>query len=179
MISQLIIPLCGGIFLLFRLWLVFYKLREELLFRSLYVSRLVNFYFCIMLVFNLQSAIFNVIVATCFPAMLFTSVWDFNFYRKFKSRSYWVKNRPWLIVERITMHPPILISGLYMYIKGIAQFVPSDNILPFVVGILITFGSSFLLDIRLRKRYNWPNGRNLFLVMVLSTVGFSLYYIFS
>ncbi|WP_371804693.1 hypothetical protein [Candidatus Lokiarchaeum ossiferum] len=178
MATQVLIPIFGGLFLLFRIWLSLYKLREELQFRRFYVSRLVNYYFCMMLIFNLQSAIFNVIIAVCFPAMIFTSVWDYNFYSKFKNRTYWKKNRRWLFVERITMHPPLLISGLYMYIAGIPNFVPPGEVTPFLIGILIVYGSSFLLDVRLRKRYNWPNGRDLLIVMLVSTIGFSMYYIF-
>lgn len=173
-----ILPVIGSVFLIFRIWLSFWKLRDELDFRRLYVSRLVNYYFCIMLIFNLQSVIFNVIVAVCFPAMIFTTMWDYNFYRKFKTREYWQKNKGWLLVERLTMHPPILICGLYFYIKGIQNFVPKDPIWPFIIGIIIVYGSSYMCDIRLRKRFNWPNGRDLFIVMLVSTLGFSSYYIF-
>jgi len=179
MTNQLIIPIIGCIFFLFRVWLSFFKLRNELEFRRLYVSRLVNYYFCFMLIFNFQSAVFNVIIAVCFPAMLFTTIWDYNFYRKFKTRTYWTKNRGWLIVERITMHPPLLITGSYMYISGIQKFIPSDDISPLIIGIVLVYSSSFLLDIRLRKGYNWPNGRDLIIVMLVSTIGFSMYYIFT
>ncbi|MBN2155302.1 MAG: hypothetical protein JW776_04615 [Candidatus Lokiarchaeota archaeon] len=169
----------GGVFFLFRLWLSMFKLKDELQFRRFYVSRLVNYYFCLMLIFNFQSIVFNVIVATCLPAMLFTTIWDVKFYQNFKKRNYWKKNRGWLFVERLTMHPPILITGLYMYITGISTYIPNDQIVPFIIGIVITFGSSFIFDIRLRKKYNWPNGRDLLLVMIFSTLGFSFYYILS
>jgi hypothetical protein len=132
-----------------------------------------------MLIFNFKSAIFNVIVAVCFPAMIFTSLWDVNFYKGFKSRTYWEKNKNWVLIERLTMHPPILVGGLSLYIIGLKNFIPNNNIIPFLLGILIVYSTSFLLDIRLRKKYNWPNGRNLFLVMLISTLSFSLYYILS
>lgn len=178
MVNDLLFPLIGLVFFSFRIWLVIFKVKDELQFRRFYVSRLVNFYFCLMLIFNFKSVIFNVIVAVCFPAMIMTSLWDINFYRGFRSREYWKKNRSWVFLERVTMHPPILIGGLSLYIIGLQYFVPPTNIIPFFLGILLVYSSSFLLDIRLRKKYNWPNGRNLFLVMLISTLLFSLYYIF-
>lgn len=178
MLNYLFFPIVGIIFISFRIWLVLFKIKDELQFRRFYVSRLVNFCFCIMLIFNFQSSIFNVIVAICFPAMIFTSLWDVNFYKTFKSRDYWEKNKYWVLIERLTMHPPILIGGLSLYLLGLQNFVPPNNLIPFFLGILIVYPSSFLLDIRLRKRYNWPNGRNLFLVMLISTLLFSMYYIF-
>ncbi|MFW9867038.1 MAG: hypothetical protein ACFFEN_13160 [Candidatus Thorarchaeota archaeon] len=179
MLNVILFPIIGIVFISFRIWLVIFKVKDELQFRRFYVSRLVNFYFCFMLIFNFKNPIFNVIVAVCFPAMIFTSLWDINFYKGFKSRNYWEKNKNWVLIERMTMHPPILVGGLSLYIIGLQKFIPSNDLVPFLLGILIVYLTSFLLDIRLRKRYNWPNGRNLFLVMFISTSLFSLYYILS
>lgn len=178
MSSIMILPWIGVCFLIFRFWLSTFKLKDELQFRRFYVSRLVNYFFCLCIIFNLQNPVFNVILAVCFPAMIFTSTWDVNFYRHFKGRDYWKKNKGWLLVERITMHPPILIGGLYIYITGIWNYVPPRDLITFVIGILLVYPTSYLLDIRLRKRYQWPNGRDLILVMVISTVAFSMYYVF-
>lgn len=178
MLSDIILPSIGIIFFIFRFWLSTFKLKDELQFRRFYVSRLVNYYFCFSIIFNLKNPVFNVILAVCFPAMIFTSIWDVNFYRNFKGRTYWKKNKGLLLVERMTMHPPILIFGLYIYITGIWNYVPPRDLLVFAIGILIVYPSSYLLDVRLRKRYEWPNGRDLLLVMLISTLGFSMYYIF-
>jgi hypothetical protein len=69
--------------------------------------------------------------------------------------------------------------GLSLYIIGLEKFVPPNDLVPFFLGILIPYSTSFLLDVSLRKRHNWPNGRNLFLVMLISISAFSLYYILS
>lgn len=177
MLNELLFPVVGLLFLSFRGWLIFFKIKYELQFRRFYVSRLVNFYFCVMLIFNFKNVIFNIIIAVCFPAMIFTSLWDFNFYKGFKARTYWKKNKNWVLIERLTMHPPILIGGLSLYVIGLQYFVPPNDLISFFIGILIVYPSSFLLDIRLRKRYNWPSGRNLLIVMLISTLIFSIYYI--
>ena len=181
MLSDILLPSIGFAFFIFRFWLSTFKLKDELQFRRFYVSRLVNYYFCFSIIFNLKNPIFNVILAVCFPAMVFTSTWDVNFYRRFKRRTYWKKNRGWLLVERMTMHPPILIGGLFIYLTGIWNYViptSQGGLIIFVIAILFFYPSCYFLDVRLRKRYEWPNGRDLLLVMVISTLGFSLYYIF-
>jgi len=178
MFTDVILPSIGIVFLIFRFWLSTFKLKDELQFRRFYVSRLVNYFFCFSIIFNLKNPVFNVILAVCFPAMIFTSTWDVNFYRGFKGRTYWKKNKGWILVERLTMHPPILIGGLFIYLTGIWNYVPPRNLVVFAIGILFVYPTSYLLDVRLRKRYEWPNGRNLILVMLISTLGFSMYYIF-
>ncbi|MBY9003376.1 MAG: hypothetical protein KGD73_05345 [Candidatus Lokiarchaeota archaeon] len=178
MLNDILLPSIGVLLLIFRFWLSTFKLKDELQFRRFYVSRLVNYFFCLSIIFNFKNPVFNVILAVCFPAMIFTSTWDVNFYRHFKGRPYWKKNKGWLLVERITMHPPILVGGLFIYITGIWNYVPPRNLLVFAIGILVVYPSSYFLDIRLRKRYEWPNGRDLLLVMLISTLGFSMYYIF-
>ena len=175
------LPFIGVPFLIFRIWLSTFKLKVELQFRRFYVSRLVNYYFCFCIIFNLKNPIFNLILAVCFPAMIFTSMWDVNFYRGFRRRTYWKKNKGWVLVERMTMHPPILIGGLFIYLTGIWNYVKPTSqggFVLFVITILFFYPSCYFLDIRLRKRYEWPNGRNLLLVMLISTLAFSMYYIF-
>ncbi|TFG25208.1 MAG: hypothetical protein EU533_01350 [Promethearchaeota archaeon] len=178
MAVDIVLPIIGIVFFIFRLWLSTFKLKDELQFRRFYVSRLVNYFFCFSIIFNFKNPVFNVILAVCFPAMVFTSMWDFNFYRHFKGRTYWKKNKTWLLLERMTMHPPILIGGLYIYLTGIWNYVPPGDLVVFAIGILFVYPSSYFLDVRLRKRYEWPNGRDLLLVMLFSTVAFSMYYIF-
>jgi hypothetical protein len=178
MLSDIVLPSIGIPFFIFRFWLSTFKLKDELEFRRFYVSRLVNYFFCFSIIFNLKNPVFNVILAVCFPAMIFTSTWDVKFYRRFKGRTYWKKNKGWMLVERISMHPPILAGGLYIYLTGIWNYVPPRDLVTFTIGILVVYPTSFFLDVRLRKRYEWPNGRNLILVMLISTVSFSMYYIF-
>ena len=96
MVIDILLPIIGIPFLIFRFWLSTFKLKDELQFRRFYVSRLVNYFFCLSIVFNLENPIFNVILAVCFPAMIFTSTWDVNFYRRFKGRNYWKKNEIYL-----------------------------------------------------------------------------------
>lgn len=172
------ISIIGVIFFIFRIWLSQFKLKEELQFRRFYVSRQVNFYFCLMLIFSFQNYIFNYIVVTCLPAMFIASFWDFNFYRKFKTRQYWQKNKTWLLIERLSMHPPMIIVGILLYVFDIRNIIPTSEWWAFIVGIFLVYVPGFLLDYRISKRYSWPKGRDLIIVMLISTIGMVPYILF-
>jgi hypothetical protein len=165
-----VLMVIGIIGVIFRLWLAEFKLKDELGFRRHYLSRFVNIYlFCAML-FNLESYIFNLIIITCFPVMLVTSFWDLKFYQKFKTRNYWEKNKNWLLVERLTMHPPMVGFGLFFYIAGILPYFNySKGVLPAIIAILVVYVPFFLWDKRWTEKYNWPQGLIMISLMVFST----------
>jgi len=169
------LSLTGTIFLGFRVWLSFFKVKDELEFRRFYVSRFVNIYTCLMMVTGGAVKFLNCIVAACFPAMLITTFWDISFYIKFKQRTYWGKNRGWLLLERITLHPPTQILGLWMYLSGLERFFPMGDIINLVIGSGLVYLTTILFDKRILKKYNWPAGLYLLLVIALSTSGIMIY----
>ncbi|MBN2155301.1 MAG: hypothetical protein JW776_04610 [Candidatus Lokiarchaeota archaeon] len=165
----------GSLFLGFRIWLSFFKLRDELGFRRFYVSRFVNIYTCLMMVAGGSVKFLNCIVAACFPAMIITTIWDISFYRRFKDRTYWKKNRKWVIVERITLHPPTQILGIWMYATGLERFFPMGDFLNLIIGSGLVYLTTILFDVRILKKYNWPSGLYLLIVIGLSTSGIIIY----
>ncbi|MHA1585555.1 MAG: hypothetical protein ACTSWL_09890, partial [Promethearchaeota archaeon] len=116
---------------------------------------------------------------TSFPALIIASLWDFQFFRKFHRRTYWKKNKGWMLVERITLHPPMILCAIFMYIKGITAYVPTIGWIPYLIAVIIVLLPSFLFDERIRKKYDWPSGFNLLLVMFLSMIGVYGYIFFT
>ncbi|MGY5881001.1 MAG: hypothetical protein RTV31_12165, partial [Candidatus Thorarchaeota archaeon] len=93
MVLHIIAVPLGIIFLLFRIWIVEVKLKEELLFRRRYFSRFFAYYTCLALVFGLSAYPLNIMVIIAFPILVVTSVWDVNFYRRFNTQEYWAKKK--------------------------------------------------------------------------------------
>jgi len=151
-----LINIAGFIFLIFRIWIVEFKLVEELQFRRRYFSRFFSYYTCLALVFGLGFWPFNVMLMVAFPILVVTSIWDINFMRRFTSQEYWANNRKWGLVERITLHPPVVVVAIYMILMDARNYIQAPNLILMtliVIGLFIPF---FLLDTRWTKRYKWP-----------------------
>ena len=146
----------GIVFLLFRIWLDEIKLVDELQFRRRYFSRVFSYYTCLALVFGLLAYPFNIMVMVAFPILIVTSIWDINFFRRFNSQTYWKKNRRWLLIERLTMHPPVVIVALFMMFNGAKNYIQPPNLAIMALIITILFTPFFIFDKRWTKRYKWP-----------------------
>ena len=158
----------GIAFLLFRIWLVEIKLPEELQFRRRYFSRFFSYYTGFALVFGLSFYPFNVMVMIAFPIILVTSMWDINFYRRFKNQTYWTKNRRWVVIERLTLHPPVVAVAVLMILNDARNYIQPPNLLMMIVSALILFIPFFLLDERWTRRYKWPEALIVIGLMVAS-----------
>lgn len=142
--------------LAFRLWLVERKLIDELQFRRRYLSRIINYYCWLALALQFQFKPLNWILVAAFPILVVTSIWDLRFYRRYHERTYWQKNRRWVLVERLTLHPPFLISGAFLIIMGPKTYVTDVGLQPIWLGIVLVLLPFLLLDERVIHRYNWP-----------------------
>ncbi len=144
----------GISFLLFRLWLVEVKLPDELQFRRRYLSRVINYYTALALAFSLSSVVLNLIVMISFPILLVTTSWDIKFYRRFRSRDYWKKNRRWVLLESLTLHPPVFGVGLAMILVGAEPLIRAPNLLFILAAAVLMYVPFFLFDARWTDRYN-------------------------
>lgn len=169
LLEILLIP--GFLLLLFRAWLVEVKLQDELQFRRRYFSRFFSYYTCLALAFGLGAFPLNIMVMIAFPILLVTSIWDINFYRRFRFQSYWTKNRRWLIVERITLHPPVVMVAVYMILTDAKNYIQPPNLVVLLIGTLILFSPFFVLDKRWTHRYKWPQALTVIGLMAASTIG--------
>ncbi|MEM2143138.1 MAG: hypothetical protein QXQ81_07785 [Candidatus Thorarchaeota archaeon] len=154
--GPLMISTAGVIFLAFRLWLVERKLVEELQFRRRYTSRFISYYTALATALALNCYVLNLVVMMSFPILLVTVGWDIRFYRRFSSRNYWHKNRTWLIVERLTLHPPVVILALLMIYLGAESYIRAPTLITIGLATLLLYVPFFLFDERWRSRYLWP-----------------------
>jgi hypothetical protein len=151
-----ILTFIGITLLTFRIWLVEIKLKEELQFRRRYFSRFFSYYTCLALVFDLMALPFNIIVIIAFPILIVTSVWDINFYRRLQTQAYWSARKRWAILERMTLHPPVVILAIYIILTGARNYIQPPNLIVLVSYVIILFTPFFLVDWRWTKRYKWP-----------------------
>lgn len=162
----------GILLLLFRIWIVEFKLVKELQFRRRYFSRFFSYYTCFALVFGLGFWPFNVMVMVAFPILVVTSIWDINFFRFVNSQEYWDTNRRWGIVERITLHPPVVVVSIYMILMDARNYIQPPNLILMtvvIIGLLLPF---FLADVRWTERYRWPQA--IFIIGLFIASGVSL-----
>jgi len=162
----------GFFLLLFRIWLDEVKLPEELQFRRRYFSRFFAYYACLALAFGLSLYPLNIMVMVAFPILVVTSVWDINFYRRFSSQTYWTKNRRWMLIERLTLHPPVVLLALFMILNGARNYIEPPNLVLLVVPVILLFTPFFLFDVRWTKRYKWPEA--LIVIGLMFASGISL-----
>ena len=60
--NNLVIPCVGVIWLVFRIWLPYYKIKDELEFRQMYISRFTNLFAACMLIAGGEVAFLNCII---------------------------------------------------------------------------------------------------------------------
>ncbi len=162
----------GIAFLVFRIWIGEFKLVDELDFRRRYFSRFFTYYTALALSCGLLFFPFNVMVIIAFPILIVTSVWDINFYRRFNSQKYWEKNRRWLVLERLTLHPPVVIVAIYMILTDARNYIEPPNLVILVLSVFILFIPFFIVDVRWSKRYKWPEA--LIVIGLMLASGISL-----
>ena len=129
----MLIHIIGISFLIFRIWIVEFKLVEELQFRRRYFSRFFAYYTCLALAFGLGFWPFNVMVMIAFPILVVTSIWDINFVRQFRYQDHWKANRRWGFIERSTMHPPVVVLAIYMILTDARNYIQPPNLILMVL----------------------------------------------
>lgn len=166
----MILNILGFSMLIFRIWVAEVKLKEELQFRRRYFSRFFAYYTCLALTFGLLVLPFNLMVIIAFPILIVTSVWDINFYRKFNTQPYWAEKKGWAILERLTLHPPVVVLAIYMILTDARNYIQPPNLVILVISALVLFSPFFLVDERWTKRYKWPEAMIVIGLMIASGV---------
>ena len=145
----------GVSFLIFRIWLTEFKLKDELQFRRHYLSRFLNYYYCFALISSFSWDLFNfILISETLPLIIALIGWDIPFFIKFKNIQHWEKNRIWLIIERTTLHPPMIATVIWMFISGLKSYVDSSNLfLIIIITLLLGLLPYFLLDQRWTRNF--------------------------
>jgi hypothetical protein len=142
-------------FFLFRLWLCEIKLKDELGFRKNYLSRSISYFVIICWVFDLQSMIFNVMWMGVIPVLCVAAImWDVRFYKEAFGKNTppeWEEKKTWLVLERLTLHPPIIIPGLipfFLGLRGYQDFILGSTLSSDIFGktIAVIFGIILMIS---------------------------------
>ncbi len=185
----LLIQIIGCIGLAFRLWLVERKLRNILQYRRYFLSRFISYYFFVAMLYDFQDMAYNLVIIWTLPFMIFATLWwDNLFYKKWAEREVpqWENYRAWLMIERLTLHPPVLICGIIPFFTGLNEFIlgrtnPDDfsaQIFSMFFAAFLILGPFMIFDVRWAKRRGWPTGRTLFIFLVLIMLGLFIYVLF-
>lgn len=162
-VFDLPIMVLGFAYLILRIYLVEFKVKSVLGGQIRFLSRFLAYYTAIAICFNFKHMLFNFIVVGSLPMIsivFFTHDLKFFFELhkeinpKEKSKMYYT-----LLLERLTLHIPLIISGLIMYFSGVTNYIGlSFGIIPILLGTLMILGPLVLFDPRVLKKEDWPVG---------------------
>jgi hypothetical protein len=122
------------------------------------------------MLYNFQNITFNLILVATVPIGFIAILeWDRNFFRKkLRVVPEYQPVLPWMIIERVTLHVPMIITGLIFYFNGLESFVfhgtdPSifDRVVILLYGTLLVVLPLIILDVRWTKKEKWPTARNM------------------
>ncbi|MHA1745015.1 MAG: hypothetical protein ACTSWW_03380 [Promethearchaeota archaeon] len=174
-----------------RIWLTEFRLVTILGEERHFNSRLLTSYGFTALIFDLQVESLNLVIVGTLPMMLIMLFrYDAPFFFKLVQRKPLITvhtpttelpfspaTNLWLIIERLTLHLPIIFIGLPWYWAGLKAVVfPNLQISSFFITIGLIFVPFLLLDPRIRKKMDWPEGLWLFLGGIAWAIGY--YYHF-
>ena len=172
-----LVSIFGVVAFLFRFWLAEIKLHDILGTKRRHLSRLCSYYFLLAMIWGFESSVFLLITVFSAPAMLI-SFFIFDVPFLIKDIPKLTENRGWQIIERLTVHIPIVLYAVYFYFTaGRLKYFEMLTILTFSFGIALTAVPMILFDPRIRKREDWPRGPILLGGMVVDILGNLWFYI--
>ena len=146
----------GIAFLLFRIWIVEYKLKDYLGYATTNISRTTLYFYSFSIILGFQLTIFNMGYFVAMPMFLLLFFW--NDLPDLKNQIINRENeQDWLyiILEKLTLHFPIIIHTFY-WIFSNQRF---NFTVSFYTDFYILFGIYLVLFIGFDKRN--PFGKNL------------------
>jgi len=82
----------------------------------------------------------------------------------------------WLIIERVLLHPPLIICGLLFYILGPKSLVPNLDVFSIVLSYILCYGVFFVFDKRAFQKKG--TGLPIFVTGSASVILHSLFLMF-
>ena len=173
-----LISFLGFVGLALRIWLTEVKLRDILGTKRFHLSRFCSYFFLLAMIWSFNNSVFLLITIYSAPAMLLSFfIFDIPFLIRDVPRL--TRYRGWQIIERLTVHIPIVVYGVYFYFTApLLTYFQLLTIINFFLGIALTAIPLLVLDPRIRKREDWPRGPALLIGMVLAIIGNVAFYIY-
>ncbi|MCP4764150.1 MAG: hypothetical protein GY870_20425 [archaeon] len=171
-IMNAIFMIIGCTMLLVRVWLLEYKLKEQLGYRGRYISRFLNYFFWGAMMCSFENTVLNLILVVAFPFMLISLIsFDIRFFndviKKIDTRIGTV-NIGWMTLERITLHTPMVIVGFIWFIPNLHNYIPGPDIYSVIAGIIFAVGSYMLFD------HRWVEKEKLGIIIFVGIIFFVL-----
>ncbi|WP_457558166.1 hypothetical protein [Candidatus Harpocratesius sp.] len=170
------VQIAGALGFLFRFWLCEFKLDKDLNQKRGHTSRFINYYFLIAMITGFDNNLFTLITVVSAPAMVMAFLFfDLPFY--FQDCRYSMTNKGWLILERLTVHPPVFLYTVYFYATQSRlfyfQLFTFHNLILAIVLVLIPL---FAFDPRVTKKEDWPRGLFMVIGAIIDIIGNIWFY---
>lgn len=166
----------GALGFLFRFWLCEFKLNEDLGPKRGHTSRYITYYFLIAMVLDFQNNLLTLITIVSAPAMVMAFLFfDLPFY--FQDCTKPMQNKGWLIIERLTLHPPVFLYTIYFYAtQNRLFFFELYNFSNFIIAMILVLIPLFLFDPRIVKKEDWPRGLFMVIGSIIDILGNLWFY---
>ncbi len=161
----------GIIYLTLRVYMNEYKVKKELGTHARFLSRFLAYYTAIAFFFDFKHVLFNAIVIGAMPMITIVFIthdlkFFFQTYKELRI-SLSIAKANWMLFERLSLHIPLIVSGIIMYIIGFQNFVTTEfGIIPIIIGTAMIAVPLIFIDPRVLKKQDWPIGP----IMVFSLV---------
>ncbi len=178
---MIIIRILGLFYLVLRLWLTEKRLKEFLDYQRHFMSRTLNIFLSIVLITDFEASIFSFIVLTVLPVMILSLITaDIRFFIRyhkgyFNHHNFKKYDGFWFLLERITLHIPLVFTGIWMWATGVHFYFDKRSFIEVVVvGSVLMYSAWFLLDRRAYDPKYLPNFRNLMTVLVTISLSITI-----
>ncbi|MBD3350759.1 MAG: hypothetical protein GF364_04650 [Candidatus Lokiarchaeota archaeon] len=122
--------------------------------------------------------VFNIICIWSIPFLIFATVgWDTRFLKQWKKNEIesWKAVRYSLLLERITLHLPMLVVSLWLCIENFNGFLTGyttiengfQAVIYLIFATIIVYTPYLVLDVRFSEKRGWPIGKNLALLAII------------
>ncbi len=173
------ISILGICFLVTRVVLGEFILREELGSKRTHASRFISYYLCCAMILEFQQDVFTLISVISVPIMLMAFLFfDIPFY--FKDCSKLMPKKGWQILERLTLHPPSILFGIYFYFSHRMYWIfyfQLFTISNFLCGCLLGLVPLFLFDPRILVKEEYPRGVIILIGTIVNIIGNIIFFI--
>lgn len=174
------LTIIGVLFLIYRIWVTEVKCKTYLGFRNRFFSRITCYYYAIGLIFSFQIMAINaLVVSSVFSFGSIFLFFDVPFFFNVKKEMAVYPHISkldifWLLSERVTLHIPIISTGIWMMFDFTAFINMSRGIIPLIIGVLLFYIPFFLIDARWKEKADWPLGLIIFLFSLGQIGGMAL-----
>jgi hypothetical protein len=93
------------------------------------------------MVFAFSSNVFTLIVITALPTMIGAFLFfDVRYYNVWISEERYQKQLGWVKLERLFLHPPMIVAGFGIYLNNSIEFLLTMFTLPnLIAGLILGF----------------------------------------